>query len=380
MNILRDILLRVLTTRVAWPILITVGLLCTISLFALELSSPVRADKQRLWLLIGSGVILISLLPHFHLLGRIAYALYGLTIFLLLGVLFAPDVNGTNTHRWFTIPLGGGIQLQPSELAKIAFVLAMAWYLRYRKSVRTLPGLLIPFALALVPFALILIEPDLGTAMLFPMVLYAMLIAAGARLRHLVAIALIALFAMPGAYPFLKQYQQQRIKSLALSLTLQITGRDDASHRNGPGFQQFQSQAAIGSGHVSGEGVEAAKHFRQGILPEAYTDFIFAVVGAQWGFLGCLLVILMYLAFYVASIEIAASTRDNFGRLLVIGLASMILFQASINMFMTVGLGPVTGIALPFVSYGGSSLLASMLAAGLLLNVSVRRNFHSAAH
>jgi len=137
--------------------------------------------------------------------------------------------------------------------------------------------------------------------------------------------------------------------------------------------------AAIGSGGTTGKGTEAAQHFRQGILPEAYTDFVFAVVGAQWGLGGCLLILLMYLAFYMASIEIAASTRDNFGRLMVVGLASMILFQATINMYMTVGLGPVAGIALPFVSYGGSSLLASMLAAGLLLNVSVRRNFQSAA-
>jgi rod shape determining protein RodA len=203
-----------------------------------------------------------------------------------------------------------------------------------------------------------------------------MLVAAGARLRHLTLIVLVGAFALPGAYPFLRPYQQQRIKSLVLL----FIGKADASHRNGPGYQQDKSQVAIGAGGSMGMGDEATVHFRQGFVPYDYTDFIYAVVGGRWGFLGCITVVLMYLAFYVASIEIAASTRDNFGRLMVIGLSSMILFQGMINMYMTVGLGPVTGIALPFVSYGGSSLLASMLAAGLLLNVSIRRNFHSAAH
>jgi cell division protein FtsW (lipid II flippase) len=365
MTALRPLLLRVLTTRVAWPILITIALLCTASLFALQTSSPVRAEKQKIWLLVGAAVILVSLLPHFHVLGRIAYALYGVTIFLLIAVFAAPEV--AYTHRWFVLP--GDVQFQPSELAKIAFVLALAWYLRHKKNIRSLDGLVVPFLLALAPFGLILIEPDLGTALLFPLVLYAMLIAAGARLRHLIAIALVALLAMPGAYPFLKPYQQQRLKSMVL----QVMGKADDTHRNGPGFQQFQSITAIGAGGVTGQGQEAAQHFRQGILPEAYTDFIFAVVGAQWGFLGCLLIQLMYLAFFTAAVEIAASTKDHFGRLLVVGLAAMILFQATINMYMTTGLGPVTGIALPFVSYGGSSLLASLLAAGILVIVSFRR-------
>jgi cell division protein FtsW (lipid II flippase) len=373
MTALGDILLRVLTTRVAWPIFITVGMLCAVSVFALECSSaPKLADRQQIWILVGCGVVLVSLLPHFHFLGRIGYFLYAATILLLIGVFLAPRV--ANTHRWFVLP--GGIQLQPSELAKIAFVLALAWYLRYRKNLRTFSGLLIPFALAAVPFGLILIEPDLGTAMLFPLTLFAMLVAAGARLRHLAAIVLIAGFALPGAYPLLRPYQQQRVKSLVL----EVIGKADEALHNGANMQPYRARIAIGAGGFSGLGDDAALHFRQRLVPYDYTDFIYAVVGGRWGFLGCITVVLMYLAFYVASIEIAASTRDNFGRLMVIGLSSMILFQGMINMYMTVGLGPVTGIALPFVSYGGSSLLASMLAAGLLLNVSIRRNFHSAAH
>jgi rod shape determining protein RodA len=363
---LRKILSRILTTRMAWPILICVALLCATSLFALQLADPARASKQQLWLLIGGIVVFISLLPHYNFLGRIAYGLYTLTLLLLIAVFFAPEI--AFTHRWFVLP--GGTQLQPSELAKIAFVLVLAWHLRYSKNLRTLEGLLWPFLLALIPFCLILIEPDLGTALLFPLVLYAMLLAAGARLRHLLTIAFVAILAMPGAYPFLRPYQQQRI----VSQITEVWGRADEAHRSGPGYQAFHSQIAIASGGPSGQGGEGAKPIQQGLLPYAYTDFIYAVVGAEWGFMGCGLVILFYLGFLAAAVEIAASTRDLYGRLLVIGLACTILFQAIINMNMTVGILPVVGVALPFISYGGSSLLTSLLAAGLLLNVSVRRS------
>jgi cell division protein FtsW (lipid II flippase) len=353
---------------VAWPILISIGLLCTVSILALELVSPDRASKQQLWLAIGGGVLLVALLPHYQFLGRIAWALYGFTLALLVAVFLAPEV--AYTHRWFTLP--GGTQFQPSELAKISFVLVLAWYLRHRKDLHTLSGLVVPFMLALIPAALILQEPDLGTALLFPLVLFAMLIAARARMKHLVLIAIVALFALPGAFPFLRLYQQERI----LSMGTAIMHPDDQSHLSGKGYQPYLSKIAIGSGGFSGHGAEGGRAITRS-LPEAYTDFIYAVVGAEWGFVGCTLVLLFYLGFFAASVEIAGSTRDMFGRLLVVGLACMILAQATINLSMTVGLAPVVGVALPFVSYGGSSLLASLLAAGLLLNVSVRRNAKS---
>jgi rod shape determining protein RodA len=365
---LRQILLRVLTTHVAWPILISISLLCTVSLFALDLASPERAGKQQIWLIIGVGVILIALLPHYQMLGRIAWAFYGFTLFLLVAVFFAPE--WAFTHRWFTLP--GGVLFQPSELAKISFVLVLAWYLRHRKDIRTLGGLVVPFILALIPALLILEEPDLGTALLFPTVLYAMLVAARARMKHLVLIALVALLALPGAFPFLRPYQQSRV----MSQMMVFMGRDDEAHRNGPGYQAYISTIAIASGGMTGHGGEGGRAIAK-ILPEAYTDFIYAVVGAEWGFLGCTLVLLFYLGFFAASVEIAGSTRDMFGRILVVGLACMILSQATINLYMTIRLVPVVGVALPFVSYGGSSLLASLLAAGLLLNVSVRRNSKS---
>jgi rod shape determining protein RodA len=359
----REILLKLMTTRVAWPIVATIGLLCTASILALELSSMERADRQQIHIAVGAAVVLLVLMPHFQNFGRIAYALFGIVVVLLVAVFATTPINGA--RRWFQVT--SSISVQPSEIAKIAFVLMMAWYLRYRRNLERMSSLVVPFVLMLIPFVLILKEPDLGTALLFPLTLYAMLIAAGARLRHLVAIALVVILAAPGAYPFLEDYQQKRIMDVARPmLGLSV-----------PSGQQAQSRAVIGAGGLTGLGAQGKNCIRS--LPYNYTDFIFAVVGVRWGFVGCALVLLFYLAFFAAAVEIAASTKDHFGRLMVVGIASMILFQAMINIGMTIGLLPVVGIALPFVSYGGSSLLMSMLAAGLLLNVSVRRQMHSAA-
>jgi rod shape determining protein RodA len=372
---LRAILLRLLTTRVAWPIVITITLLSVASLRALALSSPERAERQQIHILVGTLTLLLALLPNFQTIGRIAYAAFGIVILLLIGVLFAPAVQFT--HRWFV--LLGGVQLQPSEFAKLAFILAIAWLLRHRKNVRDIQGLILPFVLALIQFVLVLVEPDLGTALLFPLILYAMLIAAGARFRHLLVIALILPLAGWGYFPFLRDYQKDRLYSMGRRIFhVEAHAAADGSERDSD-LQQNYSLLTIGSGGLSGQGAQGAAYIRQGVLPEAYTDFIFAIIGIQWGFLGCLLILVLYLAFFAAAVEIAASSRDNFGRLLVVGLASMILFQALINIAMTIALGPVVGIELPFLSYGGSSLLTNFLAAGLILNVSVRRNTRSAA-
>lgn len=371
MRMLRQVLWKVLTTRVAWPILITIGLLCMASIKALELSSPDNAERQKIHILVASAVGVLMLVPHFQMVGRMGYGLYAVGVLLLMAVLFAPVQQ--HTHRWFLLPKN--VQFQPSEVMKIAYVVALGWYLRYRRDVGELTGLIMPFVLTLIPVGLILIEPDLGTALLFPLVLYAMLVAAGARFRHLVAIVIMGVVAVPGAYPFLKDYQQKRVDAFYK----QLTGTADAEHYQKDGYQQRQAMMVMGAGGATGEGMEAAAHLRQGALWGDYTDFIFAVIGSQWGFLGCLLILILYLAFLGASLEIAGSTKDPFARLMVVGLSSMVLFQAMINMYMASGMGPVVGIALPFISYGGSSLLTNMVAAGLLLNVSVRRSGYSVA-
>jgi rod shape determining protein RodA len=362
----RQILVRLVTTRVAWPIVISIGLLCMASILSLQLTSPERAARQEIHIAVGFGIMMLMLIPHFQDIGRIAYALLILAVILLAAVFLSSPINGS--RRWFQV--GESLQLQPSELAKIAYVLSISWYLRYRKDIRTLPGLVVPFLLTLIPFGMILMEPDLGTALLFPLALYVILVAAGARLVHLVSIALIVVLAAPGAYPFLQDYQRDRIKSVVKHW---ITPEDDGSTaaRRRRSTQQETSIAAIGSGGVAGLGLDAAQYVEK--VPERHTDFVFAIIGARWGLIGSFTLLLMYLGFFLASLEIAGSTKDQFGRLMVVGLASMIVFQAMINVSMTTALAPVVGITLPFVSYGGSSLLTNMIAAGLLLNVSIRR-------
>jgi rod shape determining protein RodA len=369
------LLARLLTTRVAWPLMISIGLLCAASVVALKMSAPEKAQTQQVHIVLGSILMLATVCINYQWIGRFSFvALFGVVV-LLVAVLFTNPINGS--RRWFLVP-GSTVQVQPSELAKMAFVLTLAWYLRHRKNNRQLLGLVGPFLIMLVPMGLILIEPDLGTALLFPPTLYAMLIAAGVRLRHLLLITLIVVCALPGLFPLLRPYQQQRIVDMIdRSKTMLAEHPDSAMDTRqairGSQFQQHQSEVAIGSGGMWGQGLEGGDHIRRGILPEAYTDFIFAVVGTQWGFAGCTIILLLYLAFFGASLEIAGSTKEPFGRLVVVGLSSMILFQAIINIAMTCGLCPVVGIALPFISYGGSSLIANMIAAGVLLNVSVRR-------
>jgi cell division protein FtsW (lipid II flippase) len=371
----QEIFLRLLTTRVAWPIVITIGLLCTASILALEMSSPERADRQKIHIVIGFAMMLVMVVPHFQTFGRLAYGMLGVGIMLLIAVFGTEPINFS--RRWFQVT--STVQLQPSELVKIAFVLSIAWYLRYRKDIQTLQGLLVPCLMMVVPFVLILAEPDLGTALLFPFVLYAMLLAAGAKLRHLLAIALIVILAAPGAFPLLKPYQQERVKTL-VRLWVDPEGRNQehsvaARKAMSTDFHQLRSLSAMGSGGVWGLGERGAQYVRQ--VPEAYTDFVFVIIGAQWGLVGCLVVLVLYLCFFAASLEIAGSTKDPFGRLVVVGVGAMILVQALINISMTIALAPVVGIALPFVSYGGSSLLTNMTAAGLMLNVSIRRGSKS---
>ncbi len=363
----RGILKQLITTHVAWPVLLTVAALCTIGIFAIDVAEPGRADMQEKFLALGVGVALITLIPHYQLIGRASFAFMIGAILLLILVMFTAPINGS--HRWFRLP--GGIQYQPSEIAKIVYILSLGWYLRYRRSIREMRGLIGPFLFTLIPVGLILIEPDLGTALLFLIVLYGMLLAAGARARHLVIIAVVTLISLPGFYPFLQDYQQNRIKSLILSTPL-FSDHAREQHLTRGGYQQNISKIAIATGGPLGN--EDAEIIRKGLLPEAHTDFIFAVVGNRWGFVGCAVVIALYIALFAASMEIASSSRDPYARLVVVGLACLMLSQAFINISMTTGLSPVVGIALPFVSYGGSSLLTNMVSVGLLLNISIRRN------
>lgn len=353
---------KLIASRVAWLMLLTILILCSASLVAVHICGQGLLWRQEIHILVGLAVLLLAMVPKPRQIVAWAPAIYALTVLLLLAVRFAPAIKGS--HRWFMLP--GGVDIQPSELAKIGFVLIISWYVHRGRDMQKINSLLVPFILMAVPVGLIVIEPDLGTALMFPVVLYAMLIAAGARLRHLVAIALIALAVAPGCYPFLHHYQQQRILSM-------FTFHKPTAHQlDGNLYQKQQSEIAEGSGGLTGQGLCGTMTIRHGLLPEASNDFIFAVVASQFGLTGALIILVLYILFFAACMEIADNSSDTMGRVMVVGLSTMIITQATINIGMTTGIIPVVGITLPFMSYGGSAMVADMLATSLILNVALR--------
>ncbi len=285
---------------------------------------------------------------------RLTPAILGVSMFLLLAVLFGgTSVNGSS--RW----IGPGlIQLQPSELAKVALILYGADLLaRKPKRARTIEGLM-PFLLVVsAATLLIVVEPDLGTAMVVAFAVAATLIAAGMRIRDLAVIAAaLAFFGL--LMTVIEPYRMARLTGFL----------NPGADAGGAGFQAAQAKIALGSGGLFGVGIGngVQKAF---YLPEAHTDMISAVIGEELGLVGILGVVGLFSLFGYAGLQVAKKAKDNYGKLLVAGLTSLVLVQATINLFAVMGLAPLTGVPLPLVSYGNSSLMATLFAVGLILNV-----------
>jgi cell division protein FtsW len=285
---------------------------------------------------------------------RLTPAILALSLFLLLAVLgVGSTVNGAS--RWIG---SGSLQIQPSELAKVALILYGADLLaRKPKRARTIAGFM-PFLLVTgLACLLIVAEPDLGTAMVIAFAVGATLIAAGARPRDLGLIAL-ALGSVVLLLTVVEPYRMARLTGFL----------HPGAEASGAGFQAAQAKIALGSGGIFGVGIGngVQKAF---YLPEAHTDMITAVIGEELGLVGILGVVGLFSMFGYAGLQVAKKAKDNYGKLLVAGLTSLILIQATINLFAVMGLAPLTGVPLPFVSYGNSSLLATLFAVGLILNV-----------
>ena len=475
------------------------------------------ASKQVVFLGAALVVFVAALIPSYVRLARYSYALYAVSLMTLavLAALRAGDwripgiIYPTNyAYSWISVP-GTGLKLQPSEIMKIAFIMSLAWYLRFRKNYRTFAGLLVPFVMALVPTALVLYQPDLGTAMMFLPILFLMLFAAGARPKHLLAIIALGLAMVPVFYASMHGYQRMRIDSWLLhgcaermyfelnrpaepspqtppqipapepaaeapspedagpapppgaaaeasssdqtlspesapgtsrtarsvrpktrletmtgeekaDLVRRITGMwrfrlwrlasalswgdekaefaearrrlYDALETHGPGhesfdvlrlffgnlldnysFQLFQAKVAVGAGGLAGRGWLEGTQTRYGFLPEAHTDFLFPTLAEQFGFVGAAGIVILYGLVCLLGVDVSFSTTEPYGKLLVVGVVALIAAQSFLNIAMSIGLMPITGVPLPLMSYGGSSLLSSYLALGLLCNVAVRR-------
>lgn len=371
---------RVLRARGAWVVVFASVLLSLVGVSAIDLANtdsvapgswlaPV-AMKQARFLLIGIVAAFIIALPPYRWFGYFSWLFYAammaILIFLLVPLVPASIVTPRNGARsWIDI---GPIDLQPSELAKIAMVLVLARYLRFRANHRRFWGLVPPGIIAAIPVALITLQPDLGTATLFVPVLFAVLVAAGAKLKHLTLIVLLAALAAPAAYPMLKPHQKQRIEALFRQF------KGDTSADQDINMQSVTAQRLIGAGGLAGQPRErAATLLKYNPLPERHNDMIFAVIADRHGFLGGVLVLALYFAWIAGALITAGSTRDPFGRLVCVGLAAFIAGQVFINVGMNTGLLPIIGITLPYVSYGGSSLVTVWLMTGLIMNIAARR-------
>ena len=274
---------------------------------------------------------------------------------LLVLVLFTDRSH--NTHRWLHL---GAASFQPSELSKLVLVIFLAYFLDLRKGeVNDWKHTLLPIALVSgLSVLLVVAEPDFGTALAIAVIVAAILFAAGLQLRYF---ALAALSALPGIYwlVFHSTYRHNRLLAFL----------DPWSDPLGKGFQIIQSYIAVGTGGITGVGLMDGRQ-KLFYLPEPQTDFIFAVVGEELGFIGCVLIVAVFAVILWRGLRAAVGCQDDFGRLLAIGLTVVIVGQALVNMSVVLGLLPTKGIPLPLVSYGGSSLLVNLVAVGILLNIS----------
>ena len=427
--------LRTYLRRTSWPIIVAMLALMTIGVLAIRVSGRADADlagqaaKQLRFAALGLAVFFAATLVPYHRVGRLSYLFFVLTLLLLVAVLFTSPVNGS--RRWFDLKF---MMFQPSELAKLTYILMLAWYLRYGDNYRRFRGLILPLALACLPMGLILAEPDMDATLLLLPTLYFMLFMAGAKLRHLLGVvavgAVLMFLPVPRAVEadsFAQQrdglvqshlgpisfyrvddslpWRQRPKVPLAYCraqlgsggvydiqpLSLRVLGshqirrvegwlrQDDPRVVDNEGFQLRWSLVTLASGGWAGGEADADDPRADmlpvalGQLPEDHTDFIFSVIGGRWGFLGCLAVLFLYAVIFVFGMEIASITYDPFGRLLAVGILGLMLSQLFINTGMTMGLIPITGMTLPLLSYGGSSLLVNCAALGLLVNVGQHR-------
>ncbi|MFQ6037264.1 MAG: rod shape-determining protein RodA [Candidatus Aminicenantales bacterium] len=319
------------------------------------------ALKQTFWILAGLVTLMIFLSINYQTLVTYAFVLYGMFLFVLAGILLFGRMTA-GTKSWIVLPF---FHIQPSELGKIVLVLVLAKVFAEHKADAlsfghgVLGGLIVGAPMMLVAF-----QPDLGTALTYLPILLAAFFLAGLRRKSLILLLLVALLVgILGWNVFLKDYQKQRI------MTLVSPGKDP----RGAGYHMLQSKIAIGSGGLLGKGYKKGTQSQLRFLPARHTDFIFSVIGEEFGFFGVMAALFLYFLLLARLFQSVAKARDRAGVYIVFMVSVMIAFQFLANVLMTIGLFPIAGIPLPLLSYGGSSLLTHYLAVGLVLNVKMRR-------
>ena len=325
--------------------------------------------RQLLWLVIGLACFFMFSNFNYRKLWDANYFIYGAALFFLF-LVFALGIIRLGAQRWLRF---AWFNFQPSEFAKLAIIIFLARYFS-RKSVNDtsllsgkfgiFQGIILPFIFVAVPMFLIIEQPDLGSGLMLMLIFICLLYLTNVRLRYIFTLLTLLILPLPFFWNLLHDYQKQR---LLVFLNPNIDPL-------GAGYTIIQSKIAIGSGGFFGRGWLAGTQSQLYFLPESHTDFIFATFSEQWGFLGSCLLILMYYLIIRQGLIIAQRTQDNFGRLLAYGISLLLALQVFINIAMNMGLAPVVGLPLPLMSYGGSSILATFIALGILTNIDRTRN------
>lgn len=351
-----------------WGILICIIILLTVGLVALFSATQGTGyeefKKQIMWLAISLPMMIILTVIDYHTISKISPILYIIIIIALIAVLFTDSINGATS--WFNI---GSVSIQPAEFAKVIVVITLAMYIskiqeKGKDQISRLTRLLLSLLIVAVPVLLIIKQPDYGTALTFLVATVFILFASGIKKRYIIAGILLIAILLPTLYFFvLPEHAKTRID---VFLNPNLDPR-------GAGYNVIQSKLAIGAGEFLGMGILKGNQTQLGFLYPKSTDFIFAVIGEEMGFVIAATVIIVYVVLITRAIFIAKTAKDNLGAYIAIGIAGIFVFHMTENIGMTMGLLPITGVPLPFVSYGGSSLLTNLMMIGLLLNISGRR-------
>ncbi|MDD3304341.1 MAG: rod shape-determining protein RodA [Clostridia bacterium] len=348
-------------------LLVIIGIL---GIFSAGYNTDVNKDeyiKQLIWFGISVVIMLIIWMLDYNMFDIGGYILYGISLVLLVAVLFTPSLMGARS--WFNF---GGFLYQPSELMKIGVILCTAKaFSIYKNNIgqidkrKKIIVIAIISLLFLIPVVLILLQPDFGTAVAFFVICAFMLFRSGIKYRYIIAAILLILIMVPVVYFFiLNPTQQQRIK---VFLNPELDPLDS-------GYNAIQSKIAVGSGMVFGTGLLKGAQTQYGYLPIKSSDFIFSVISEEMGFVISALVVIIYTVLLIRMILIARNAKDDFSSFIVTGIVGMFFFHFVQNIGMTIGLLPITGVPLPFLSYGGSSMITNMVAIAIVLNISARKS------
>jgi len=352
-----------------WTLLILVLLISSIGLLNIYSTGYSLADfkqshlyiKQVQWIFIGLACMGVAFCIDYRLISGYAYIIYAFSLLLLIGVFLYGDV-AHGSQRWIVI---GGFSFQPSELVKLTMILALARYFDVHKTDKgySLRELFVPFLIVVIPFLFILKQPDLGTALILVILFLSIVLFVGVEWKSLLCAAAGCVVLIPVGWHFLKDYQKERI----------VTFFSPEKDFLGSGYHIIQSIIAVGSGQILGKGFLKGTQTQLKFLPVQQTDFVFSVFSEEWGFLGGLILIIMFLILVLWCLKIGLHARDLVGTLISFGITMLIFWEVFINIGMVLGMLPVVGIPLPFLSYGGSSIVVLLTGIGLLMSISMRR-------